>query len=240
MNLFPIRAFRVVEHHEETPEIFTLVIEPADGEPLFAFKSGQFVMVHLKNPDGSLWAKAAYSIMDAPAEAAGKIRLGIKIAGDFTKRLSALTVGDALEIQGPYGMFTLRDEGEPLFFFAGGIGVTPLIPMIREELTRSNARRMALFYSAKSVEEMAYVESLRVLASSHPQFQFVPTITRDVPDGWTGEQGRVTAEMIVKYADCSSSARAYMCGPTPFMDAIKEILMACGLDVATRLHKETF
>ncbi len=68
MALFPIRRFRILERRQETNETFTLVLEPADGESLFGFLAGQFVMMHLFNSDGSVWAKAAYSIASAPSE----------------------------------------------------------------------------------------------------------------------------------------------------------------------------
>lgn len=240
MPPFPIRPFRIIERRTETAETYSLIVAPADGEPLFAFTAGQFVMVHLYADDGTVWAKAAYSMATAPVESKDRLELGIKIHGDFTKRAANLAVGDQLGIQGPYGAFTLKEDSDRIVFFAGGIGVTPLRSMIRDVLLNHKPIEMVLFYSDKTIADMAYEAEFRALAAAHPSFRFVPILTREQPAGWEGESSRINRSMIEKYVSDPSNARYYMCGPDTFMDAIKAILTEQGIDTAAKLRKESF
>ncbi len=240
MAAFPIRRFRIVERRQETPETFSIRLEPADGEPLFSYKAGQFVMMHLFQPDGSVWAKAAYSLATAPCEATTQIELGIKIHGDFTQRAALLRVGDEVGIQGPYGAFVLKEDTDRIVFFAGGIGVTPLRSMIREALFTHRPMDLVLLYSDKTRADMAYEQEFRHLAEEHPRFRFIPILTRETPEGWVGETSRIRREMVEAYISDAQRGRYCMCGPQSFMDAIKTILVDMGVDTATRLQKESF
>ncbi|MEO5927569.1 MAG: FAD-dependent oxidoreductase [Patescibacteria group bacterium] len=240
MPPFPIRTFRVVEHRTDAAQTFSLILTPADGEPLFPFKAGQFVMAHLLNPDKTVWAKAAYSLATAPSECTDSIELGIKLHGDFTKRLSDLEVGDEIGIQGPYGAFTLKDDEPRIVFFAGGVGVTPLRSMIREALLTQKNLELVLFYSDKTRGDMAYEAEFRELAAEYPNFRFVPFITRETPEEWDGELTRIERMIVEKYLTDWNVGRYCMCGPDAFMDAIKAMLDEVGVDTKVKLQRESF
>jgi len=218
----------------------SVALEPADNEPMFAYKPGQFVMVHLYDADGSLWAKTAYSISTAPIESKGGFGIGVRLAGDFTKRMHALKAGDTVGIQGPFGVFTLRDGTSRAVFFAGGIGITPIRGMIREALLSKSGQELFLFYCNRTLETAAYEKELRDLAVSHPHFHPIFVLERDIPAGWDGETGFITADIIRKHLTALDGADFYVCGPTPFMDAVRGILEAKGVDVKERMMKETF
>lgn len=234
------RQFRIVENRIESEGTFTLILEPADGVPLFSFLAGQFVMLLLTNPDGTPWAKAAYSIATAPTESKYTIELAIKLAGEFTQRASKLSKGDTVGVQGPYGMFTLKANADPLVFIAGGVGVTPLRSMIREALLESAPQQVFLFYSDKTRAAMAYEDEFRSLAETYQNFHFIPCLTRETPVGWDGECTRIDGALIKKHLTRLGSARFYTCGPTALMDEVKQILITEDIDVKTRLHKESF
>jgi ferredoxin-NADP reductase len=240
MPLFPVRPFRVVERRDDAAQTFSLVLTPADGEPLFMFKAGQFVMLHLFNEDGSVWAKAAYSLATAPSECTDTIELGIKLHGDFTKRASKLKVGDTVGIQAPYGAFVLKDDEPRIVFLAAGVGVTPLRSMIRESLLTQKNLELVLFYSDKTRADMAYEAEFRALAAEYPNFRFIPFITRESPEDWDGELTRIEKTIIEKYLTDWNVGRYCMCGPDEFMDAMKAMLEGVGVDVKTKLQRESF
>lgn len=233
------RPFRVIETRSIASDAVSLTLEPADGEAMFAFAPGQFMMVHLFNPDGSVWAKTAYSIATAPVESKDRLEIGVRNAGDFTSRLRNLAVGDTVGIQGPYGAFTLRDDAKRSVFFAGGIGITSIRSMIRQLLLTGIAQDVHLFYSCRDRETMAYEQEFRDLAARHPSFRFIPILTREKPDAWDGETGRLSADMIKKHL-ADLDARFYVCGPKEFMSAAASILEDLGVDVKTRMLKEVF
>lgn len=240
-DLTCVRPFRVVERKWEAEDTFTLVVEPEDGEQMFSFVAGQWMYLHLLNDDGSTWARAAFTIASAPEESDEGCELGIKIYGEFTKRASGLQPGDRVGLQGPYGVFTLPADKSFLVMFAGGIGVTPFRSMIRSLVLREGATDIVLFYSNRYVEGSVYGEELKRLSRDWPRFRLVMTLTGDdTPHKWDGEVGRVNMAMLEKYVPDLQTAYCLACGPVPFMDAVKGMLNARGVDVKTRFRIERF
>jgi ferredoxin-NADP reductase len=236
----PIRNFRIVDRRQETGDVIVLQLEPADTEPMFAFKAGQFISLHIFNDDGSEWGKSFYSIATAPSESSERFLLAIKVRGDFTQRASQLRAGDLVGIQGPFGAFVLRNEIEPLVMFAGGIGITPLRSMLREALVAQKDREIFLFYSDKTRESMAFLKEFRDLQGKHANFHPIFILTNEKPLDWDGETCRLNSEMVSSRIKNMADARYCMCGPKGFMECVREILVSCSVDVKTRLKQELF
>ncbi len=238
-----IRPFRVAEITWETADVFTLHLEPTDPADMISFQAGQWVYLHLLNADGSMWARAAYSIVSAPEESASRLRLGIKVAGDFTKKASKLMPDDMVGVQGPFGVFVLPPGEEPLVIFAAGIGITPFRSMIMEIEGRKSKvakREVILFYSNKTVEDIAYFEELDALAKKSDWFKPVFTLTQDEPKVWPGERGRINGEMLDRHVSSLEGYTFMTCGPKPFMETIRFMLEERGVDTRTRLKQELF
>ena len=240
MPLPVMRPFRVVSNTPLADETFELRLTPNDGAPLFSFQAGQWVMLHLLNEDGSSWGKAAFSISNAPCEAKEEIDLAIKVHGDYTKRAQTLKAGDVVNVQGPYGAFVLRPSSEPLVLFAGGIGITPMRSMLRQVLLSGESRRVVLFYSNRTRNVTAYEQELRDLAKTHPQFTVIFFATQEQAEGWDGICGRIDGARVQGVLTDVVNNDYCMCGPSPFMDAIKEMLSGLGVDVKAKLRKELF
>ncbi len=235
-----LRKFRVQEIVWETPEIFTMRLAPCEGEPALAFKAGQWVYLHLLNEDGTSW-KAAFSIATAPSDK-GSLELGIKVERDFTKRASKLVLDAVVALQGPFGMFTLPPvlDDTPLVFIAGGIGVTPLRSMMRELVCQGSKTPIRLVYSNRYAEESAYLEEFEDLRHSYPSMKLIATLTGEHPPGWKGHTGRVDAAMLAPLlAETGANAHFFLCGPSAFMEAVRAILEAAGVD-KKRVHQERF
>ncbi len=229
-----LRRYRVTENHPIADGSFRLLLEPA-AEPIPAHKSGQWVSLHLLNPDGSVWAKAAYSIANAPP-VAGPIELGIKVAGDFTKRALSLKTGDEVLLQGPWGVFVLPTSQPRLIMFAGGIGITPLLSMIREACATLPSD-ILLFYSSRTCRETAYLDELRSLEDSCPRFRLVEIYTREVHPVAGKETGRIDVAMLDRYLTDYMVGEYLMCGPKDFMDNIKQLLQNKGVEVKKIRHE---
>lgn len=235
-----VRRFRVQEIKWETAETFSLVLIPEDPTDMFAFLAGQWVYLHLLNPDGTSWAKSAYSIALAPQECEDRIELGIKVHGDFTKRVSNLMPDDVVGVQGPFGVFTLPVGESPLVFFAGGIGITPLRSMIRSIQRSGSLRPVTLFYSNKYVEESPFIEEFLAMQQHESWFRFVPILTQQAPSDWQGERTRLDYAMLEKYDVLDSANTFFMCGPKSFMESILGYLAEAGIDTKKRLKEELF
>jgi len=235
-----IRQFRVVTNRDIADGIFELTLAPNDGQPVFAYLPGQFVMLQLLNPDGTVWAKAAYSLTSAPDESRDAIQLAIKVRGDFTQRAHDLKPGDFLNVQGPFGRFVLPEGEAPLVLLAGGIGITPFRSMLRQSLARGSGRRIILIYSCRTLQVMPYFDELQELARQHPNFKCVITFTGYAPDGWTGETGRIGQKLIAKHVADPKTAEFMACGTNEFVKDMYESLAKLGVDVTMQLHKEIF
>lgn len=235
-----LRPFRITEITWETAEIFTLELEPQDPADMVSFKPGQWVYLHLLEKDGTSWARAAYSVASSPEESAERIKLGIKLEGDFTKRASKLMPDDIVSIQGPFGVFVTPPGDAPLVLFAAGIGVTPFRCMIRSLEAQGANRPMTLFYSNKAIEDAAYFEEFDALAKRAEWFHPVFTLTRGEPSDWPGERGRIDGAMFDRHVSSYEEAVFMMCGPKEFMDGIRSMLEERGVDTRKRLKQELF
>ncbi len=239
-NVLQVNRYVVEKLVWESANVFNLSLSAEQGVPL-SFVAGQWVYLHLLNEDGSSWGRAAFSIASAPSESKSRIQLAVKIEKDFTKKAGNLQPGDVVGIQGPFGVFTLPETAPKLVMFAGGIGIAPFRSMIREVLARKLPIKMVLFYSNRFVEESVFFEELDDFARESQDFKAVVTLTGgDVSADWTGEQGRLTQAMFDKNCEDEPGNVYMMCGPEAFMEGVKEILAATGIDVKTRLKKELF
>lgn len=235
-----MRNFEVIELVWETPEVFTLRLKPKTSDDAFHFLAGQWVYLHLLNPDGTSWARAAFSVLSPPSVSRDMIELGIKVYGDFTKRASNLVPYDMVQLQGPFGVFTMDESDAPVVMLAAGIGVTPLLCMAQDLADRRSERAVTFFYSNKTVEDIAYFERLREMKKLRPDMQVVETLTQKSYAGWDGETGRVSGDMIKKYVSDLAGAKYYACGPKEFMGSLKAFLEEEGVQTQECFKQERF
>jgi ferredoxin-NADP reductase len=233
-EIFPTAIKRtpyvVTRRKQETHDVVVLDVAPKAGGEVPQFKPGQFVMVTLLNDDGTPWRRLAYSIASPPGER-DHLELAFKVHGAFTTRFSKLQVGDALEIDGPYGLFTINEETMPdVVFFSGGIGVTPFMSMIRHAAAAKTPTMIMLVYCNKTKDDIGYFEDLQLLATQNPNFQVVFSVDEIDDPNWAHEKGIISRAMIEKYCIRFQGKTFFLCGPKPFMDAVKQHLAECGVD----------
>ena len=194
------KRYRVLENRRTAKTIVALKLAPEDGE-VFAFKAGQFVMLRLLNPDGTMWRAKAYSVCSPPSERS-HIELGFKIQGPFTQRAATLVAGDLVELAGPYGVFTLDKTPSDfeVAFLAGGIGVTPFYSMIREATIQKSPRIISLLYANVTTEDSAYTEELLSLSDKNANLSVTLFVEHGVmpPLPALSEVGRISPEALKK------------------------------------------
>lgn len=234
------RSYRITSNQSIAEGQFELSLAPTDGQAMFSFIAGQWMMLELPDPQGGKPWKSAYSISNAPHEAQQGFQVAVKLAGDFTKRLESLRPGEEILAQGPYGVFTLRQHERPIVIFAGGVGFTPFRSMIRALVEAKDPRPVFLFYSNRKESEIAYAHEFRALAKTHPLFKPIFILTREQPENWEGESRRIDREMLLKYVPDLSAPEFLACGPMVFMDHVRELLASEGVDLKTQFRKELF
>jgi ferredoxin-NADP reductase len=143
-----------------------------------------------------------------------------------------------MEIRGPVGGYFVwdPDPGGPVLFVGGGSGVVPLMAMARQRAAAGDDVPARLLYSARSWDDVIYREELEALRGDG--LDVVYTLTRSQPDGWTGYSRRVDAELLREVAP-PDFAVAFVCGPTPFVEAVASALVSLGHDPG-RIKTERF
>ena len=232
--MIPARIERI---SQETPTVksFRLALE----EHRIAFNAGQWVDLYLQDqvsaPEGVV---GGFSITSAPLET-DSIELAVKRipwgAASVYLHESA-RVGDAVIVDGGYGDFYYRGEmGGPLVLLAGGIGITPLMSIVRYVDQAALEVDVALLYSAGTPSELIFREELSALASKNPRIRCHFTVTGSAGEPWEGRVGRIGGEML---AEAGVDQRAlyyalyYICGPRGFAADMGVILAQNGVDPA--------
>jgi glycine betaine catabolism B len=237
-----IRDYAVAANRQIAEGVFELALVPADpANRVPSPNAGQWVMLNILEPDGSVWGKSPYSITNAPSEVAGsgRVTLAIREAGAFTRRAKTLRAGEAVKLQGPFGVFTLAEGAERQAFFAGGIGISPLRCMILQSLSAHPETPITLFASSKTAREAAFLSEFRALAETNPRVSFVPVFTRETDNDVKGERGRINEALIRRHLGPPESVHCYVCGPRPFMDEVTKLLGDIGVE-KERIHFERF
>ena len=138
------RPYRVSEVRKERGDTSTLVMQP-DGHPGFRFSPGQFGWLTLWGSPFKITAHP-FSFSSSAATADGRVEMTIRNLGDFTSAIHKVPVGQRVYLDGPYGAFTIGNPADMHVLIAGGIGVTPMMSMIRTlaDRRRQATRRAAL------------------------------------------------------------------------------------------------
>jgi len=233
------RLAEVLEVVPETPRTKSLVLEVPGWE---AHKAGQHVDIRLTAEDG-YQAQRSYSIASAPED--GRLILTVDRieAGEVSPYLTdVLMRGDKMELRGPIGGYFAWEtaDGGPLLLVAGGSGVVPLMAMIRHRAAVGSDVPTRLLYSSRSYQEIIYREELERLGARDGSLEVIHTLTRSKPEGWTGYDRRIDAEMLAEVAwSPDESPLAFVCGPTPLVEAVAAALVGLGHGPA-RVKTERF
>src|SRR5690606_28132035 len=134
----------------------------------------------------------------------------------FKRVLKDAAIGAELELDAPYGSFTLHNNvTRPAVFLTGGIGITPARSIALQSVHDATGHRIIVFCSSKSPDGSVFLEELTQIDRSNENFTFVPTMTRagDTQQPWGGETGHIDAAMLSRHVDELSAPIYYLCGP---------------------------
>jgi len=190
-------------------------------------RAGQHADIRLTAEDG-YQAERSYSIA-APADGE-RVELTVEDIddGEVSPYLTEeARTGDELEIRGPVGGYFVwnGDHPGPVLLVGGGSGVVPLMAMIRQR----GRVPTTLLYSARTLEDVIYRDELERLAGDGLDIHL--TLTRSQPEGWTGHSRRVDASLLAEVAaPPDQRPLAFVCGPTPFVEAVALALVELGHD----------
>ena len=222
----------------ESPHARTLVLDVPEWP---GHRAGQHVDLRLTAEDG-YQAQRSYSIASAPELDALEITVELIDDGEVSPYLvEEVRPGDQFEVRGPIGgHFTWSvPDGGPLLLIGGGSGLVPLMSMLRHRAARRSHAETRLLVSARGAEDALHSDELASLEPS-AGLHVAWTFTRTPPPGWTGWARRVDAAMLAELGPApDAGARSFVCGPTPFVERVAELLVEAGHDPRA-IHAERF
>ena len=240
------RAYEDLQHSQ-----CSFYLEPVDGMALPPFKPGQFLTFQLDTPGQAL--TRCYSLSDRPSTEHYRVTIKRQSAPPGLPDLppglasnhfhSTVQVGNILRVRAPTGVFYVDpDPSHDIVLIAGGIGITPMLSMLRWCVDEQPMRGIYLYYGLRGGGEHVFKQQLAQLASTHPNFHLTVAYSQPGPDDQLGRdfqhQGHVDLDLIKKSLP-HGHHQFYICGPAPMMQSLVPALAAWGVAPAD-IHFEAF
>ncbi len=241
------RPFRVARIVDESSVIRSFHLEPADGAGLIPHKAGQHLPIRLAVPGEKQPVRRTYTLSTAPSD--DGYRISVKRQGMASAHLhDRVRVGDVIEARAPAGDFTVdAAERRPAVLMAAGVGVTPMLSMLRhivyEGLRTRRVRPTVFFHAARTRAERAFDgEIAELVRRADGAVRLVRVLGPDDAGATEGVDfdatGRIDAALLKRTLGFDDHD-FYMCGPSGFMqslyDALRDLNIADG-----RIHAEAF
>jgi len=223
----------------ERGEVWTVQLKPAYGN-MMDFSPGQFVWF-------TAW-KTPFSDTEHPFSLSSSavrkdfLEMSIKNVGPFTSKIKSLKSGDKVFIDGPYGSFNIGHyyQTKNFVFIPGGIGITPIMSMLRSMADWGDQRPVKLFYCNQTWDAVTFREEIQEL-SKRLNLEVIYIIERP-PEGWKGESEFLNASILKKYLPAEwaiNDTQIFLCGPTPMMNAVEKALQVIGFEESA-VHSERY
>jgi predicted ferric reductase len=230
------RPYVVSEVRKERGDTWTVVMQP-DGHPGLSFRPGQFGWLTVFGSPFKISAHP-FSFSSSAAASDGRVEMAIRELGDFTNDIGKVPVGRRVYIDGPYGAFTTGQPVDMHVLIAGGVGITPMMSIIRTFADQGDKRPVVLLYGSKGWDAITFREELEELTARLDLT--VVHVLEDPPEGWTGERGFITADVLQRHLQPPYADHEYfICGPEVMMDAIEGALEKLKVPI-TKYHSERY
>ena len=224
-------TLRVSAIFPESPNVKTFRLVNPDGENIpFVFMPGQFLTLSAEIEGERM--RRSYTIASAPTQQ-GYVEITVKREeqGKISRYLhDRLTVGGVLEVSAPSGVFTFTGEDfDSIVLIAGGVGITPMMSIIRYLADRSYLGDIFFLYGVRTTQDFIFREELEYLQKRHANLHVSATMSRAEGTAWMGATGPITKEFIARAVPEIARRRIHLCGPPPMMEAVKAALAELGV-----------
>ena len=240
------RAMTITARDQQTPDVVSFTLRRTDGLPAGPFRPGQYVSVRTELPDGAHQIRQ-YSLSSVPGDAEWRItvkRVHDENGGTATAPDGEVSswlhqharTGDVLDVSAPFGDLTLPEGDGPLLLSSAGICSTPMLAMLGALADTGSTRPVTVVHADRGPDAHAHREELHRLVEKLPNATL--HLWYEDPAGQTGHARSGHAD-ITAVGELSEGTAAYLCGPLPFMRAVRGDLLRGGLP-ARDIHYEVF
>ena len=232
----------LVATFQETPDVRTFrFMAPGRGPLPFDYAPGQYLALQLEI-DGQP-VRRSYTIASSPTRRdACELTIKREPVGKVSRHIhDHLHVGDRLRVIAPAGRFVFTgDEAPAVLLIAGGVGITPLMSIVRYLTDRAWTGDVYFLNVVRTPSDIIFRDELDWLAARFPRLRVLTTVTRDGDaTTWQGARGRPDAAVVDRFVPNVREIPIYICGPDPMMNGTRDLLIEMGVD-PTRIHTEAF
>lgn len=234
-------TWRVLRIEQESRDIRSFYLQPEEGTAV-PFVPGQHIPVRLQ-VDGEAPLIRTYSLSSAPSD--GHLRISVKAQGPASRYLhQQLKVGDPLQVRLPMGSFTLDHTSDrPLVLVGAGVGITPLIAMLREQLALGLGRRIYLFHGGRTLADLPFQHELAELKQHAGGLLSIHrALSLPEPQAVQGRDYAFASRLGIEQIKATlplDDYDFYLCGPASFTQDLYEGLRTVHVP-DTRIHAEAF
>ncbi len=236
------RPLRVSHKVRESGSVVSLVLEPADGQPVAAALPGQFVVLRFGGDSAPVLMRS-YSLSGEPSATHYRVSVKREAHGAASGYIDdELQVGDIVQASAARGSFTLRPGDRPVVLISAGIGVTPVLAMLHVLAAKASTREVWWLYGTRNGREHPFAEEarglLKALTHHHSHICYSSPDPKDRPDIDFDARGHLDAQAL-KSLNLPLDCDVYVCGPSTFMSDLTVGLVALGI-APDRIHTEMF
>ncbi|MDQ0224322.1 NO-inducible flavohemoprotein [Metabacillus niabensis] len=242
------KAFKVMKKEEESSLITSFYLQPSDGSNVPTYQPGQYITVRLSVEGEQYLLNRQYSLSDAPGNK--YLRISVKKEGENPTTLGKVSnylhdhigEGDEIEVTAPAGDFVLDTTDAPLYLISGGVGITPMMSMLKRTADEQKDRPVTFIHAAKNSDVQAFNEevdeALSKLSQARKYLIFENPSEADRENNRFDAEGFLDEEKL-KALVTDTNASFYVCGPVAFMKNTIENLANIGVK-EENIHFEFF
>lgn len=228
----------VIQHvRAENPTVTTMVLAPRERAEGLRFSPGQFAWVRLQRAAVEEHPFTIASSAHDPLHT----EFTIRGSGDFASSVRDLRPGESVWVDGPYGSFTCDAvPAEGLVLIAAGVGITPMMSMLRTAADRGDQRPHRLVYVARDTGDLLFRDELAMLRR-YLDLE-VTEVLRRPSAAWTGATGEIDVALlqsVLATVDLAQRLDYFLCGPPSMVDDVLGALTAMGVP-EDHIHTEQF
>ena len=219
--------YRVVSVKSIGLKTWEVIIE-SEQKPGISFEAGQFVWLTMGRSPFAI-TEHPFSMSSCPADAP-RVSFAIKETGDFTRTIGSIQSGTPVYLDGPHGnLIVHRKSGAGIAFIAGGVGLAPIMSILRQLRQERDSRPLKLIYGNRIADQIIYNSELTDMqADLNLEIHHVLS---EPPQGWTGAVGLIDESLLDKLLDPANRETwlNVVCGPAPMIVSVEICLDRLGV-----------
>jgi ring-1,2-phenylacetyl-CoA epoxidase subunit PaaE len=238
-----LQKLRVISVIKQATEVLTINFETINGEKL-NYKAGQFLPLVFQVNGKEL--RRSYSFCSSP-NVDEPIAIAVKLVenGEISRFIHhQIAIGDTVEIAKPNGQFIYQPDAEverTVFLFAAGVGITPLLSILKTALVAETNSKIVLIYSSRSAEDTLFIEEIAKWQVEHSARLKVIHLFSNSKNLFRARLNGFLINQLVKenMEFDAEDALFYTCGPVDYMDVCRITLLGAGFK-PNQVKRETF